>query len=166
MKRIIFINLLIIIMVSITLYKMAESFANGFSKGLNKVKMKFYKVTKLSPFFTLSQQGISNEEIIEVVAAFFDLSNKQLIQNDRRRRVLFPRQIAIWFCVNNNISQSPSLKNPKIKWEKLAERFNKENHATMIHSFRTIENLIETDRKVRNIIQVISGQIECKSSVL
>ena len=168
MKRFLAINLLAYLLINMLLIKLANRFLNGFHKGLNIITMKIdTKKTTLSEAYVLmASEEITNDKIINEVAAFFETTPENIIESSRFRKVVFPRQVAIWFCVNNNIKSSPNQDAPKYKWGELSILFHKKNHATIIYSFRTIENLIETDKKVRHIIEEISHNIEVKTKTI
>jgi len=167
MKRFLAINLLAYLMINMLLIRLASRFLNGFHKGLNTITMKIPAKTTLSGTYVLmASEKITNDEIISEVARFFETTPEKIVESNRFRKVVFPRQVAIWFCVNNNIINSPDQKAPKYKWKELAIIFHKKNHATIIYSFRTIENLIETDKKVKRIIDEISHNIEVKTKTI
>ena len=67
----------------------------------------------------------------------------------RKRTIVFPRQLCMYFL---------SLK-LKLSLDSIGEIFNK-NHSSVFHARKTIQNLIDTDKKIRNMCGKINNEIK------
>lgn len=67
---------------------------------------------------------LSPKKIIKAVAEFYDLTEKDLIQQSRKKDVVHPRQIAMYLMRENLKNSYPSI----------GEKFGGRDHTTVIHS--------------------------------
>lgn len=81
---------------------------------------------------------VSVEDIQHATATSFGTSRRALMSHDRHHGVVYPRQIAM-FLSKTMTSRS---------YPEIGRRFGGRDHATVIHSFRKIEGLIQTDQRV------------------
>ncbi len=77
------------------------------------------------------------------------VSVNQLVSNTRRREVVYSRQI-----IMKKMNESMSL-------QLAGNRFGKD-HATVLHSAKTVKNLYDTDARFRKMIQRIEQRTKCK----
>ena len=100
--------------------------------------------------FVLSYQGklvktMNNEDAIycitEAVCKTFKCSKGDLMLKSREREIAFPRQICHYYA----------RKLTTLSLSKVGSRLGKKNHATVLHSCKTYQGLIDTDPKYRAI---------------
>ncbi len=83
---------------------------------------------------------VREENILKIVFEYLDVPFKHNYKN-RKRELVFARQVALFFLKKYT---------PKSLVE-LGNIFNKD-HASVLHSIKTIKNLLETDKQVRYTI--------------
>lgn len=76
-------------------------------------------------------------EVRRVVENYFLLDGNELNNKSRRREIVIPRQLAHHWCYSNKSKNGWTL-------EKIGIHIGKKDHATVLHSYREIENMIET----------------------
>lgn len=74
--------------------------------------------------------------IINIVNKYFDVDCNQA---GRKSYVLIPRQMAMYYI----------RKNIKLSFYQIGKLFKGKTHATVIHAYRTMENLIEVDSEIK-----------------
>lgn len=74
--------------------------------------------------------------IINIVNKYFDVDCNQA---GRKSYVVIPRQMAMYYI----------RKNIKLSFYQIGKLFKGKTHATVIHAYRTMENLIEVDSEIK-----------------
>ena len=93
---------------------------------------------------------ISIDYIQKVVCDYFDLPLDVLKSKTRKREVVQARQLAMYF--SKNLTKS-SLSNIGI-------HCGGKDHATVLHACRTVNNLMETDKKFKTYVSDIQKRIQ------
>lgn len=93
---------------------------------------------------------ISIDYIQKVVCDYFDLPLEVLKSKTRKREVVQARQLAMYF--SKSMTKS-SLSNIGI-------HCGGKDHATVLHACRTVNNLIETDKKFKTYVSEIQKRIQ------
>jgi chromosomal replication initiator protein len=93
---------------------------------------------------------ISIDYIQKVVCDYFDLPLEVLKSKTRKREVVQARQLAMYF--SKNMTKS-SLSNIGI-------HCGGKDHATVLHACRTVNNLMETDKKFKTYVTDIQKRIQ------
>lgn len=105
------------------------------------------------PVITLTSR-VGPERIIDQVASYFDLETNEMCSSSRERRVMFPRQIAM-YLIREQTDRT---------YEWIAHRFARRDHTTAMHSCGRVEELFETNPEVRQMVlelrQMIFGEHE------
>lgn len=90
-------------------------------------------------------------KIQKIVANFYNIKISDLCSSARLRSIARPRQIAMYLAKNHTQESFP----------KIGEKFGGKNHATVIHSCKTIEKMMAKDinlcNEIRNIEDKING---------
>ena len=85
------------------------------------------------------------------VADFYGVHPKVINSTSRKKDIVKIRQIAQWLRVQENLRYKG-----RPHWNEVVKHFPKKDrtidHATIIHSFRTVNNHIETEKKFREEI--------------
>lgn len=102
-------------------------------------------------FFILynKKKKINIELIRIIVANYFDIKDKELDRKTRKRKILLPRQIAQYFAIRMT----------KYSQRYVGRKIGKKDHATVLHSCKTIQNLIDTNKQTRDQIAEIERRI-------
>jgi len=92
---------------------------------------------------------ITPKKIIQAVADFYDLKEKDLLTTSRKKEIVKPRQIAMFLLRQELKSSFPFI----------GRRFSGKDHTTAIHSYKKILNEVEKDKKLEEEVSLIKEQI-------
>ncbi len=92
---------------------------------------------------------VTPKKIIQMVAEFYDLKEKDLLTSSRKREIVKPRQIAMYLLREELKSSFPFI----------GRRFNGKDHTTAIHSYRKISKEVGEDKKLEDEIELIKERI-------
>ena len=92
---------------------------------------------------------VSIDYIQKVVCDYFDLPIEMLKSKTRKRQVVQARQIAMFFAKSMTKSSLSSI----------GAHCGGKDHATVLHACRTVNNLIETDKKFKASVQELQKKI-------
>jgi len=92
---------------------------------------------------------ISAKKIIRVVAEFYDIDEKTLLDHSRRRDVVKPRQIAMWLLREELKSSYPAI----------GEKFGGRDHTTAIHSCEKIEEELKVNPELADEIRAVRDKL-------
>ena len=96
-----------------------------------------------------SEQALTSEKIISVVADHFGLRTSDLTSEKKNKSLAYPRQIAMFLCCD---MLSESLKT-------VASSLGKKDHSTVIYGRDKIKKELEHDESLRNTIDVIRKKL-------
>jgi chromosomal replication initiator protein len=98
----------------------------------------------------LSPNKVANpKKIIQVVAEFYDLKEKDLLSSSRKKEVVRPRQIAMFLLREELKSSYPFI----------GRRFGGKDHTTAIHACEKIVKEMENNENLNNEINLIKQRI-------
>ncbi len=103
----------------------------------------------IDKFVKNTNHEVSIDYIQKVVCDYFDLPIEMLKSKTRKRQVVQARQIAMFFAKSMTKS---SLSN-------IGAHCGGKDHATVLHACRTVNNLIETDKKFKASVQELQKKI-------
>ncbi len=92
---------------------------------------------------------VTPKKIIQVVADFYDLKEKDLLTTSRKKEIVKPRQIAM-FLLRQELKNS---------FPFIGRKFSGKDHTTAIHSYKKILREIGEDKKLDEEISLIKEQI-------
>ena len=101
-------------------------------------------------FIIRSNTEISINYIQKTISEYFGISVDQLHSNSRKREIVQARQIAMYF----------SKRLTKLSLSSIGMQSGKKDHATVMHSCKTVLNLIETDKKFKGYILDLRKKFE------
>ena len=90
----------------------------------------------LKGYISLYQKEITIEHIIDTVCSYMNIDKQRLNSAERTREVAIARQLAMYLAKQLT----------KIPLSAIGAAIGNRNHATVLHSCKTITNLIETDQ--------------------
>lgn len=102
-----------------------------------------------------AQELIFCSQCIETVATYFSLPEDYTIDKTRKREYVFARQICMALM----------LKHTKLTLNRIGEMFNKD-HATVLHSQKTISNLCYSSKKIKSEVQELEKLIMFKVKIV
>ena len=99
----------------------------------------------LKAYVSLYQKEVTIEHIIEVVCDYMSIDKERLNSSERTREVAIARQLAMYLA--KQYTKSPLTA--------IGMAIGGRNHATVLHSCKTISNLIDTDKTFRTQVEEI-----------
>lgn len=99
-------------------------------------------------FISGGKRRITIEMIQAAVEDFYGIAHKDLVGKKKERRIVHPRQVAIYLC--RELSES-TLKN-------IGKAFNRD-HTTVMHSCDLINNQLQEDRNLREELEAIREKV-------
>ncbi len=118
---------------------------NKINPGLNLEMVK-----KLLRGFVFSPFDVANyKKIIETVAKFYNLEEKNLFDPTRRKEIVKPRQVAMFLL----------RKELKYSFPAIARKFGGKDHTTAIYAFKKIEAENEENNKLTEELNLIKQRI-------
>ena len=116
----------------------------------NIIDVSFVKKT-LEDFNILSwdEVSITVEEVIKKVADHFKLSTKDILSRKKTKKIVFPRQIAMY--LSRTITEE--------SYPEIGNKFGGKDHATVIYAVNKIEKEIALDKKVAATVEILKENI-------
>jgi len=111
------------------------------------------EVTKnLLKNFILSPSKVTNyKRIIQAVAEFYDLKEKEILSSTRKKEIVKPRQIAMYLLRNELKTSFPFI----------GKKFGGKDHTTAIYACKKIKKELKEDSKLSNELELIKERIYC-----
>jgi chromosomal replication initiator protein DnaA len=92
---------------------------------------------------------ITPDMIIQIVAEHFDISQEDLKGNKRNKKIVYPRQIAMFLC-REMID---------IPLNGIAQALGKNDHTTVMHACKQIEKELDISKETQNFISILKKKI-------
>lgn len=99
---------------------------------------------------TNKQVNISIDHITKIVCEFYHVEENKVREKNRRKEVVLARQVAMF--LSKQLTRS-SLKT-------IGLHFGGRDHSTVIHAQSSIEQMIGTDQKMKELIESLKNKIE------
>ena len=99
----------------------------------------------LKVYVSMYQKEITIEQIIDVVCAEMDIDKERMSSSERTREVAIARQLAMYLAK----------KHTKQPLTNIGAAIGGRNHATVLHSCKTISNLMDTEKLFRQQVEQI-----------
>lgn len=103
----------------------------------------------LKSLFLSPSKVASPKKIIEAVAEFYDLKEREIISSSRKKEIVKPRQVAMFLLREELKSSYPFI----------GRKFGGKDHTTAIHACEKIVKEIEKDENLGNEISLIKQRI-------
>jgi chromosomal replication initiator protein len=97
-----------------------------------------------------SKKEISVDYIQKIVCDYFNISPDQLHSKTRKREIVQARQIAMYFSKSLTKSSLASI----------GSQIGGKDHATVLHACKTVNNLIDTDKRFKQTIENIEKKLK------
>lgn len=95
------------------------------------------------------KRGIQHRHIIETVSAFYEITDKDLINKGRKKEIVRPRQVAMYLMRSELGASYPGI----------GEWLGGRDHTTALHAFEKINREIEEDEKLKEDILLIKDKL-------
>ena len=92
---------------------------------------------------------INHKKVIQIVAEFYDLKEKDVLSCSRKKEIVEARQIAM-FLLRKEFKKS---------YPFIARKFGGKDHTTVIHAYKKIINKITNNEELENEIKLIKERI-------
>ncbi|MBO4634345.1 MAG: chromosomal replication initiator protein DnaA [Bacteroidales bacterium] len=93
---------------------------------------------------------VNIDTIVKTVCEYFNITRDMLLSKSRKRQIVQARQIAMYEC--RNLLQNCSLST-------IGSELGGKDHATVLHSCTTVQDLMATDKLFRQWVEDIEGMI-------
>ena len=93
------------------------------------------------------RHDLSVDYILQTVLDYFHIDEHSVLSNTRKREIVQVRQVAMYF--------SKRLTRASLK--SIGARLGKKDHATVLYAWRTVKDLMETDRQFKTQIEELEG---------
>ncbi len=103
----------------------------------------------IDKFVKNTTREVSVDYIQKVVCDYFDLPIEMIKSKTRKREIVQARQISMYFAKQLTKSSLASI----------GASCGGKDHATVLHAFKTVNNLMETDKRFRGFIDEIEKKI-------
>ena len=97
----------------------------------------------------VSPSRINDRKIIQTVAEFYDLKEADLLENSRKKEIVQPRQVAMYFLREDLKRSFPFI----------GRRFGGKDHTTIMHACAKIKKVIAENDKLNNELELIKQRI-------
>lgn len=99
---------------------------------------------------TEAEKTVDLSEIKEAVCEYYNLDVKDIQTKSRKREVAQARQVAMYLA----------RKYTKKSLAVIGSEIGNRDHATVLHACKTVENLIETDKTIRQSLDTIESKLK------
>jgi len=106
--------------------------------------------TTLEKMIKKQKKELSIDYILKVVCDYFKIDPKVLHARTRKREIVQARQIAMYFSKNLT----------KESLSTIGSEIGGKDHSTVLHAYKTVKNLIQTDKNFKNFIDDIDRQLK------
>ncbi|MBR4994844.1 MAG: chromosomal replication initiator protein DnaA [Alistipes sp.] len=103
----------------------------------------------LKAYIQVSQKEISVARIIEAVCRYYDIDEQSLNSSKRTRDLAQARQVAMYLAKQHT----------KLPLAAIGSAIGGRNHATVLHSFKQVTNMLDTDKLFRGQIEELEKMI-------
>ena len=97
-----------------------------------------------------TKREISIDYIQKVVCDYFNMPQELIISKTRKREIVQARQIAMFFAKGLTKSSLATI----------GSQIGGKDHATVLHACKTVNNLIDTDKRFRCYIDEIEKKLK------
>jgi chromosomal replication initiator protein len=104
----------------------------------------------VSDMVTFREKTLSISDIQEKVCDYYKLSVNEIQTKSRKRDVVQARQIAMYLA----------RKYTKSSLTVIGEQIGNRDHATVLHAVKTVMDLCETDREIRESVSTIEKELK------
>lgn len=100
-------------------------------------------------------EELTIESIVRAVSDYYQVAVPELKGKSRKREIVQARQIAMFFAKQLTAHTLKSI----------GENFGNRDHSTVLHSFHTVSDLMDTDRKYRLQVEELQKRIKMRTSL-
>jgi chromosomal replication initiator protein len=98
------------------------------------------------------QSDVSVDYIQKTVADFFKVSLEQMKSKVKKREIVIPRQVAMYFCKRYT----------QLTLALIGENFGGRDHSTVIHALESVEDMMKTDANFKNSVDDLTKKFKSR----
>jgi chromosomal replication initiator protein len=98
------------------------------------------------------QSDVSVDFIQKIVADYFKVDIDLLKAKVKRREIVIPRQLAMYFCKRYT----------QLTLALIGENFGGRDHSTVIHALESVEDMMKTDPNFKNSVEELSKKLKLR----
>jgi len=98
------------------------------------------------------QSDVSVDFIQKIVADYFKVDIELLKAKVKRREIVIPRQLAMYFCKRYT----------QLTLALIGENFGGRDHSTVIHALESVEDMMKTDPNFKNSVDELSKKLKLR----
>jgi chromosomal replication initiator protein len=96
------------------------------------------------------QSDVSVDYIQKTVADYFKVSLDQMKSKVKKREIVIPRQVAMYFCKRYT----------QLTLALIGENFGGRDHSTVIHALESVEDMMKTDANFKNSVEDLTKKFK------
>jgi len=96
-----------------------------------------------------SRKNITPKQLIQTVAAYYDIAIEEVLSKSREKRLAFPRQIIMYIMREEMKSSYPQI----------GQELGGRDHTTAMHAYDKISNILEEDEKLQHDLELIKQRL-------
>lgn len=98
------------------------------------------------------QSDVSVDYIQKTVADYFKVSLDQMKSKVKKREIVIPRQVAMYFCKRYT----------QLTLALIGENFGGRDHSTVIHALESVEDMMKTDVNFKNSVEDLTKKFKSR----
>ncbi|MDZ7650518.1 MAG: chromosomal replication initiator protein DnaA [Cytophagales bacterium] len=98
------------------------------------------------------QSDVSVDYIQKTVADYFKVSLEQMKSKVKKREIVIPRQVAMYFCKRYT----------QLTLALIGENFGGRDHSTVIHALESVEDMMKTDANFKNSVDDLTKKFKSR----
>jgi chromosomal replication initiator protein len=98
------------------------------------------------------QSDVSVDFIQKTVADYFKVSLEQMKSKVKKREIVIPRQVAMYFCKRYT----------QLTLALIGENFGGRDHSTVIHALESVEDMMKTDANFKNSVDDLTKKFKSR----
>jgi len=98
------------------------------------------------------QSDVSVDFIQKTVADYFKVDIELLKAKVKKREIVIPRQLAMYFCKRYT----------QLTLALIGENFGGRDHSTVIHALESVEDMMKTDANFKNSVEELSKKLKLR----
>lgn len=98
------------------------------------------------------QADVSVDFIQKTVADYFKVSLEQMKSKVKKREIVIPRQVAMYFCKRYT----------QLTLALIGENFGGRDHSTVIHALESVEDMMKTDANFKNSVDELTKKFKTR----
>ena len=98
------------------------------------------------------QSDVSVDFIQKTVAEYFKVNVEQLKSKVKKREIVIPRQVSMYFCKRYT----------QLTLALIGENFGGRDHSTVIHALESVEDMMKTDANFKASVEDLSKKLKMR----